>query len=117
MTDALQNCPFCGAKPLLYDLLDTHGGFSVECPTDGCDTEKMRHTKKETVAAWSRRAAIAAPPGWVLVPVEPSKPMLLAGAVADCGPDDDGVHRLEPWLKALWAAMLAAAPDAQKEAS
>ena len=72
--------------------------------------------RAQKMAAQLLNERAAAPPGWVLVPVEPSRPMLLAGAVADCGPDDDGVHRLEPWLKALWAAMLAAAPDAQKGA-
>ena len=59
MTEELKPCPFCGTKPLLYDLLDTHGGFSVECPADGCDTEKMKRTKAEAVAAWNTRAAAA----------------------------------------------------------
>ena len=52
----LKPCPFCGATPLLYDLLDTHGGFSIECPTVGCDTDKMKRTKAEVIAEWNRRA-------------------------------------------------------------
>lgn len=56
MTEQLKLCPFCNAQPLLYDLLDTHGGFSVECPTVGCDTDKMKRTKAEVVEAWNRRA-------------------------------------------------------------
>ncbi len=56
MSNELKPCPFCGAKPLMYDLLDTHGGFSIECPTDGCDAEKMKRTKEAAISAWNTRA-------------------------------------------------------------
>lgn len=66
--------------------------------------EQVRDTVRAALAAFG-----AVPDGYALVPVEPTKAMLLAAAMVDVGPDDDGVHRLEPWLTALWAAMLQAA--------
>jgi hypothetical protein len=63
-----------------------------------------------TDLARSPAPAPAEPPGWKLVPVEPTRPMLLAAAMADCGPDEDGVHRLDPWIRVLWRDMLAATP-------
>lgn len=52
----LKPCPFCSATPKLYNPLNTHDGFSVECPTVGCDTDKMRYTKAELIEARNRRA-------------------------------------------------------------
>ena len=50
---ALKPCPFCGGKAILYDLLDTHGCFSVEC--FNCDTDKSDTTKAGVIEAWNRR--------------------------------------------------------------
>lgn len=51
------------------------------------------------------RAALSAPPGWQLVPVEPTQEMVRAGWIdkEDTNPDD------------IWAAMLAAAPSPQEQ--
>ncbi len=50
----LKPCPFCGGRAVLYDLLDTHCFFTVEC--FDCDTDKTARTRDEVVQKWNTRA-------------------------------------------------------------
>lgn len=60
MTDELKPCPFCGGDDL--EVTDMDGDHYVLC--HGCALEAPFHdSRAEAVAAWNRRAAIAAPPG------------------------------------------------------
>lgn len=69
MTEELKPCPFCGSDDV--EALDMEGKHYVACYD--CALEGPFHdSRAEAVAAWNRRAAIAAPPGWVQVPVEPT---------------------------------------------
>ena len=58
MTDELKPCPFCGGDDL--EVTDMDGDHYVLC--HGCALEAPFHdSRAEAVAAWNRRAAIAAP--------------------------------------------------------
>jgi len=55
---ALGDCPFCGGDDL--EVTDMDGDHYVLC--HGCALEAPFHdSRAEAVAAWNRRAAIAAP--------------------------------------------------------
>lgn len=60
---------------------------------------------EERWLAWQARAALSAPPGFKLVPIEPTPEMVKAGWI-----DKDDVNPDE-----IWAAMLAAAPSPQEQ--
>ena len=78
MTEALKPCPFCGSDDV--EALDMEGKHYVVCYD--CALEGPFHKSRAAViAAWNTRAALAAPavpPGWQLVPVEPTEAMLAA---------------------------------------
>lgn len=99
MTDALKPCPFCGSDDV--EALDMEGKHYVVCYD--CALEGPFHKSRAAViAAWNTRAALAAPavpPGWQLVPVEPTEAML--AAFLGYKPKDDS------WLEG-YRAMLAA---------
>ena len=76
MTDALKPCPFCGSDDV--EALDMEGKHYVVCYD--CALEGPFHKSRAAViAAWNTRAAPAVPPGWQLVPVEPTEALLWAG--------------------------------------
>lgn len=67
-----------------------------------------RHAAAELVSA--ALSALAVPPGWVLVPVEPTPEMLEAAVQAICYGPEGGFTRISGPSK-TWRAMLAAAPQ------
>ena len=107
-TDLLP-CPFCGNTNVqMVTIKDEDGDVlhAVGCPKCGCNgaphIAAMDDPRPAAAAAWNQRAALlTAPPGWKLVPVEPTPRMSAAGFCADEGHDPAGVYR----------AMLAAAPE------
>jgi len=111
MTDALKSCPFCGGKPGFTQMGDDHGNDNaynfVICADCGATCANIdTRPEADCVAAWNRRAAAAPPVGWVMVPVMPTQEMR---AVIR---NEHDIYGSE-W--ALYAAMLAAAPDTQKK--
>ena len=105
---ALLPCPFCGSPDVkLVTILDADGDVlhAVGCPKCGCNgtphIAAMDDPRQAAAAAWNKRAPLTAPPGYVLVPVEPTPRMSAAGFCADEGHDPAGVYR----------AMIAAAPE------
>lgn len=78
MTDldkmALLPCPFCGnpnVQPVTIQDADGDALHAVGCPKCGCNgtphVAAMDDPRPAAVAAWNRRALLAAPPGYVLV--------------------------------------------------
>lgn len=125
MSDALKPCPFCGAgltsirengKMWTGQRYSEPTSVSVQhhCePVAGQPSrmiERVGRNEAGAIEAWNRRAAIAAPPGWVLVPVEPTPAML------DAMWREVSLMDYMQGVRAGWAAALAAAPDAQKGA-
>lgn len=124
-TDALKPCPFCGSDDVeASDMEGKHYVVCYDCALEG----PLHESRAAVVAAWNRRAlaAPAVPPGWQLVPVEPTPAMLEAGlkrkALAlwkdGASPLRASTANLRPVQEVAalqWAAMLAAAPTAQQE--
>ena len=133
MTDldkmALLPCPFCGNTNVqMVTIKDEDGDVlhAVGCPKCGCNgaphIAAMDDPRPAAAAAWNQRAALlTAPPGYVLVPVEPTDWMTLRIAKAlqaseqswwtweECSPVE-----VDGWMTlatAAIAAMTAAAPE------
>jgi hypothetical protein len=115
VSQELKPCPFCASTRLSNECTGaaeisghTYQTGWIECLDCGCDGPSVDLTD-ETPAqndyqlvrdAWNRRAAIAAPPGWVLMPAEPTQKMRTAAQAWTDSPTS------------VYRAMLAAAPDA-----
>jgi hypothetical protein len=127
MSQELKPCPFCGhstaphittAEELFRDEDDDdewpHSeSFAIICNASkpkgpgGCGASGgFFPSERLAIEAWNSRAdaaPVGAPPGWQLVPVEPTPEMREAGAqYAECGISANSVF--------MWRAMLAAAP-------
>lgn len=112
MSQELKPCPFCGAgKTDIHFNGRMWTGQRLSEPISvsirhWCEDvpgqphrmiERVGRDEVSAIAAWNSRAA--APPGWVLVPEEPTQVML--DAMQSGG-----------WMPGNYRAMLAAAPDA-----
>lgn len=67
--------------------------------------------------AWKARAALApaVPPGWMLVPVEPTREQVMAAHNGPLGADEYRITlETESWLIEMYAAFIAAAPSAKE---
>ncbi len=100
---ALEACPFCGSGALLHEI-DAHthapdgiagfmpdypGSFTIECTNDECNCGMIAMEPdgcKKVIAAWNRRAAIAAQ-GEQQQDAERYRKMR-AWCIADCVPGD-----------------------------
>ena len=84
----------------------------LEAVRDKADPGDWLFSKRE--AAWKAwQAALSAPPGYVLVPVEPTPEMLDAAVQAICYGPEGGFTRISGPGK-TWRAMCAAAPSAKE---
>lgn len=113
MTDALRKA---------LAALETGRDCAVECATklhtELAGYKQHKHDAADAdvaqidAAITAVRSAIAAPPGWAQVPVEPTPEMQWAGVT---GLDSASHSDIDPTLEevaACYRAMLAAAPDA-----
>lgn len=120
MTEELKPCPFCGGKPLAYDMLESLSICTVEC--SGCDITVEGRTTQAAATRWNTRALTAAQPAQAaqvpeerkLVPVEPTVEMALAGA--DVIRNRARGKFVRYVMHDVWAAMLAAAPQGAEQA-
>lgn len=109
----LRPCPFCGGTDIFVEPDERGSGgqhvapYHVGCIR--CKCEQCADEEAEAIAAWNRRVSPGAaqtrevPPGWKLVPVEPTEDMIL-----------EGNKRTWPIpSKYAYHAMLAAAPASQ----
>ena len=120
--ETLLPCPFCGAEPEIITLEGetddpSIGAQCVQCTSSACGAasgliyplmDDVRHLLRER---WNRRAALAAqpapaavPPGYALVPIEPTHGMLSA-LTQEWHPSKHGP------MKQRYRAMIAAAGD------
>jgi Lar family restriction alleviation protein len=112
----LRPCPFCGEAPEVSDRAsnDTATGhvWFIVCMCGGYSAHAHQHgdTQESATTAWNRRAALAAqpapaavPPGYALVPIDPTERMgncgFRAGAKSSFAAD------------MIYRAMIAAAGD------
>lgn len=56
---ALEACPFCGGKPLAYDMRESLSICTVEC--SGCDITVEGRTTEAAATKWNTRASLPAP--------------------------------------------------------
>lgn len=121
MTDALKPCPFCGSDDVeASDMEGKHYVVCYDCALEG----PFHKSRAAVIAAWNTRAALAAPavpPGWQLVPAEPTPAMQRAAVESREGravykvASKAGLEALEDIAADDYRAMLAAAPTAQQE--
>lgn len=108
MTEKLLPCPFCGGEPV--KTLRKYNPFA-KCVTPECISTKLPLIKLDhqpDIDEWNRRAAQpSAPDGWKLVPMEPTREMVLAGKRTIKGADTTFEGIL---TAAAYSSMLAAAP-------
>lgn len=120
-TDLLP-CPFCGNTNVQMVTFKHEDGdvlHAVGCPKCECNGAPhiavMDDPRPAAAAAWNQRTALlTAPPGYVLVPVEPT-PLMIATFRAD------NEHGALSWMthttlrcadfRSRYAGMLAAAPE------
>lgn len=106
-------CPFCnGTRGRPIEDETTDGFFRISCY--GCNVHVLKLRRHEAVTVWNTRALLASPApagaeGWVLVPLEPTEEMLVAGAKAMAGPSPKG-PRYCNGVPRIYAAMLDASP-------
>lgn len=84
--------------------IQTVGGHSVIATVHGSTRDEAEQRQRAILTALDSRAGDAVPAGWRLVPIEPTRAMLNAAAVAD---DGTQAHYLDAY-RAIWSAMLAA---------
>ena len=111
-------CPFCNSSAVIEDM----AGWEIHCSNDDCGAGMvlLKPDKGPLVAAWNRRAQIAAqsapqqavPEGWKLVPVVPT-PQMVDATFNDVL---EGMSHNKR-NKHIYATMIAAAPAADKAAS
>ena len=59
MTEELKPCPFCGGKPIAYDMLESLSICTVECSS--CDITVEGRTTEATATKWNTRALTQRP--------------------------------------------------------
>lgn len=95
----LKPCPFCGGRAAWKQGIYTGYVMCLKCEVMGPNI-----IRDEAITAWNRRPSTETPGEWRLVPVEPTREMVLAGAKCLPGSGVAGrAHR-------VWDAMLSAIP-------
>jgi Lar family restriction alleviation protein len=113
--DELLPCPFCGAEPVekriqphkhhLVQMPNYPGAWSVECAK--CEVRVFDHNNRaNAVAKWNRRV----PADGVVVPMEPTEAMIVAGSMKVTTDIENG----PACLYDVYKAMLSAAPSDRK---
>lgn len=86
--------------------------WNIECE---CGMETTHNeTEDEAISIWSTRAPAFDDTKWRLVPIEPTKEMLIAGRRDYIFAVESGAKNMEPYA-AEYKAMLAAAPKPQSK--
>jgi len=129
--ETLLPCPFCGSGASItgtewggreqYFVActgpDCHCAVGENYDRDACP-EYSFSSKDDAIAAWNRRAALAAqpapaavPPGMALMPIEPTPGIITTGTVALMKASDSDLDATREEIAATYRAMIAAAGD------